>query len=183
MRLCVSKAPGNETTKGHSGSFGRLWDAWRNVGCPTGAHLEHQPQLSSRQVVRLVEHAVELDHVGVVGQRAQDVVLGLDLLVHVLESAAGRQDRRDGERQSKKQTTRPRGINGGSRCLYGIHCQLRSITRLANRQGGLSSQRLASGAKLFLEAAPLLSFFLLSKLIWEEERQRGRQDFSPRVSE
>lgn len=89
MRPCASKAPGDGQTKGHPGS---MIDAGRSAG-PTGAHLQHQPQLSSRQVVRLVEHSVELDHVGVVGERAQDVVLGLDLLVHVLESAAGRQHR------------------------------------------------------------------------------------------
>lgn len=95
LRLCASNAHGSGQTKGHLGS---LIDAGRRAS-PTRAHLQHQPQLSSRQVVRLVEHSVELDHIGVIGQRAQDVVLGLDLLVYVLESVVRRQD---GARQSKK---------------------------------------------------------------------------------
>lgn len=47
-------------------------------------HLQHQPQLPPRQVVGLEEHAVKLHHIGVVGQRPQDVVLCLDLLIHIL---------------------------------------------------------------------------------------------------
>lgn len=85
LRPCSFKVPPYSKTKVIRG---HLIDSGHKAG-PTGAHLQHQPQLSSCQVVRLVEHAVELDHVGVVGQRAQDVILGLDLLVHVLESAAG----------------------------------------------------------------------------------------------
>lgn len=50
------------------------------------AHLQHQPQLVTALHVLLVEHPVELDHVGVVGESFQDVVLRLDLLIDVLEN-------------------------------------------------------------------------------------------------
>lgn len=50
-------------------------------------HLQHQPQLVAALHVLLVEHPVELDHVGVVGQRFQDVVLCLDFLINVLENS------------------------------------------------------------------------------------------------
>lgn len=50
------------------------------------SHLQHQPQLVAALHVLLVEHPVELDDVGVVGQSFQDVVLRLDLLIDVLEN-------------------------------------------------------------------------------------------------
>lgn len=48
------------------------------------SHLQRQPQLVPALHVLLVEHPVELDDVGVVGESFQDVVLRLDLLVDVL---------------------------------------------------------------------------------------------------
>lgn len=50
----------------------------------SGPHLQDQPQLVSALDVLLVVHPVELDHVGVVGEGLEDVVLCLDLFVDVL---------------------------------------------------------------------------------------------------
>lgn len=73
----------------------RLYSVWTTRETPRRdhhpprqrlAHLQNQPQLVAALHVLLVEHPVELDHVGVVGESFQDVVLRLDLLVDVLEN-------------------------------------------------------------------------------------------------
>lgn len=48
------------------------------------AYLQYQPQLISVFDVLFVVHPKELNHVGVVGQSLEDVVLCLDLLINVL---------------------------------------------------------------------------------------------------
>lgn len=48
-------------------------------------YLQHQPKLVSVFGVLLVEHAVELHHVGMIRKRFQDVVLCLNLLVDILK--------------------------------------------------------------------------------------------------
>lgn len=51
------------------------------------SYLQHEPELVAALHVLLVEHPIELDDVGVVGQSFQDVVLRLDLLIDVLEKS------------------------------------------------------------------------------------------------
>lgn len=48
-------------------------------------HLQDEPQLIPTLDVLLVVHPVELDHVGVVREGHQDVVLRLDLFIYILE--------------------------------------------------------------------------------------------------
>lgn len=52
-------------------------------------YLQHQPQLVSVFKILLVEHAVELHHIGMIRERFQDAVLCLDLLVDILKQEQG----------------------------------------------------------------------------------------------
>lgn len=54
-------------------------------------HLQDEPELIPTLDVLLVVHPVELDHVGVVREGHQDVVLRLDLFIYILEKNRGRE--------------------------------------------------------------------------------------------
>lgn len=57
------------------------------------AHLQDEPELIPTLDVLLVVHPVELDHVGVVREGFQDVVLCLDLFIYILEKNRGHECR------------------------------------------------------------------------------------------